>query len=240
MNLLNNPKIFSLFEVIRALKIRNIYNPQDLLYMYVAIGCVVIGFLALFFFIGKNELKLRKYHTWPFTCVVIALGSLLIYAIDKNYHITAEQASGPASANSFLKLFYMCDGIIILISFLISTSYEATNVLVFCVVQPLIIIGLAITVIKKQSRQLAILVVCAILLVGCDLGPIAAADEQYIPIKQVSTGRVDTLCYYFTEYKTGDTIDVYKRKGSTIYLDPADVTNTAKTKVVKAIVLERP
>jgi hypothetical protein len=55
-------------------------------------------------------------------------------------------------STSLLRVFYLCDGVVILLSYSFNVSYEAMNLILFFMVQPLLIAGLLLRNIHLHSK----------------------------------------------------------------------------------------
>lgn len=157
--LLDNPDTMNLKEVIRALNIRELYNNEDMVTMYemTILLLVVIGSLMWLFIL--RELLIARARRWVLTLQssVFAVSLLyLIYKVYSYYFLVGSEENLSGHQWNLQKFFYLCDGVVIMLGATFGISYELMNILAFCVVQPLLIIILGLTVLRYQSKSLSL------------------------------------------------------------------------------------
>lgn len=134
-------------HVHRALQNRQLDNPSDITLM------LLFSLLTLFPLcagtIYLNRRKTRWYFVVPLTLLMLyVLASIILGFME---FLPGGLALAPIQL-SLLKLFYLCDGVIILLAYSFQTSYEGMNLILFFCIQPLIIVGLCIRSIRQQSK----------------------------------------------------------------------------------------
>jgi len=147
MNYLNNPKTMDIDHVRRALNIRHLDNDNDLTLM------LQLSLLAWVFALGACILLYRNFKLKGVIPVLLAF-AIGWYVLVKNYLVFVDSGLVliPHFKVGLNQLFYLCDGMIILLAYSLNQSYEVTNLVLFGFVQPLIIFVLCITVYRLQSK----------------------------------------------------------------------------------------
>lgn len=146
-NLLNNPKTLDWDHVNRALQYRQIDNPADISLMLLFTVVVLLSLFGLSVYIIQEKKK------W----IYIVLSSVFMLYILSLIIVGFTQFLPNGLVLDFpemtmLKLFYLCDGVIILLAYSYQVSYEAMNLILFFVIQPLIIVSLFWRAIRLQLK----------------------------------------------------------------------------------------
>ena len=135
-------------HVRRALNIRHLNNDNDLTIM------LQLSLLAwAVFALGAAILLYRSFKLKGVVPVLLGF-AVGWYVLVKNYLVFVDSGLVliPHLKLGLNELFYLCDGIIILLAYSLNQSYEATNLVLFGLVQPLIIFVLCITVYRLQTK----------------------------------------------------------------------------------------
>lgn len=150
--LLDNPDTMSKLDVIRALRIRHIYNLEDIQAMEVMTLIIYLGVSSLFGWIFfRSEIRSKIFKVWML--IIFTVVSLLIsFRTLVGYNALGADSAFSGHDWDLQRLFYLCDGVVIIIAYLLGISYEAINVLLFGVIQPLLILILCIMVIFYQYK----------------------------------------------------------------------------------------
>lgn len=122
-------------HVIRALDLRQINNPSDISMMLLFVYVVTITLFLLVFYLNYD----KKY--WSYIALSAFFAATVL--IQCNYSFKVFMYNAPLvepHEMSMLKLFYLCDGVIILLAYSYQVSYEAMNLILFFVIQPTIIV----------------------------------------------------------------------------------------------------
>lgn len=154
--LLDNPNTLSQAEVIRALEIRKIFNAEDVALMCMFTTLIITAILATVVLYLLNELKARKIKLWARLSVLgIYVVLQIIIALKLREPFQALEATGNSPHQWNLhRIFYLCDGMIIVAAHMADTSYEMLNIVLFAIIQPSIIILLVIIIFIYQHKQL--------------------------------------------------------------------------------------
>jgi isocitrate dehydrogenase kinase/phosphatase len=145
---LNNPKTMDIEHVRRALHVRHLDNINDITLM---LQVSLFVWTVATFIIG---LLLYRSKNWPALLIWIAVMATGWIGILRGYIAIKEETFLliPSFNFTFIQLFYLCDGIVIMLAYSFNQSYEAMNLWLFFVIQPLIILTLFIAVYRLQSK----------------------------------------------------------------------------------------
>lgn len=135
-------------HVRRALSIRHLDNDNDLTIM------LHLSLLAwALFLLGAAILLYRSFKLKGVMPVLLTFG-ISCFVLTKNYleFVDYRLVLIPHLKLGLNELFYLCDGMIIILAYSFNQSYEAMNLWLFFVMQPLISITLLITVYRLQSK----------------------------------------------------------------------------------------
>lgn len=136
-------------HVIRALEFRHIANSDSLEIM----SLITIIYLAILSCIFVSYFNRRKPWIASLIVIIFCITSYILFNtyVDIMNHVAIDPS--PSSKFSVIKLFYWCDGIIIILAYVLRQSYEMTNLMVFGVVQPGLILLLAfLLVFHKRGK----------------------------------------------------------------------------------------
>jgi hypothetical protein len=155
--LLDNPNTMSKLEVIRALKIRQIYNGEDLPLMWIA-TIIILSVIAVVG-IAIITRELARKDAYPVAASIVATICIIftlwvLSTITTRYFQFSHIGGISPHQWNLQRVFYLCDGMIIMLAYIIGVSYEIMNVVLFGLIQPLLILILAIIVLRYQSKHL--------------------------------------------------------------------------------------
>lgn len=131
----------------RALMYRQLNNPTDITLMLLFTLLVLLLLFAGLIYLNRS--KKSRYFVTPAAFLILVT---LIKVIQGFLDFSMDGLALALPEMSMLKLFYLCDGVIILLAYSFQVSYEAMNLILFFLVQPLIIAGLFIISIRQQLK----------------------------------------------------------------------------------------
>jgi hypothetical protein len=145
---LNNPKTMDLDHVIRALNIRHLDNNNDIVLMF------YLSLLTVFIIGCGFQILAYRSFKWKSLIVIVPVFFFLFYKIIAGFNEFEASYFNtlPVPKYSLIYFFYICDGIVIILSYSFNQSYEAMNLWLFFFLQPIIIISLFISVYRLQSK----------------------------------------------------------------------------------------
>lgn len=146
MRLLDNPTTFTKEGVERALDIRHIANDQGMsdMVMITAMIWIVTAVIIAVPWARKN--RAIAIPLFLFVCTASIPMFISFAEIDFSMQ--------KPSITSMMQIFHLCDGIIIMFGYAYGVSYEAANLIVFAVIQPVIIIYLTIMSLLNHGNKL--------------------------------------------------------------------------------------
>lgn len=134
-------------HVLRALDYRQISTSADVTLMLLFTVLVLLVLYVGLLYQGKSK------PAWLYiTAVSIPMAILLYSCVAGFTQFMPEGITFKLGAMSLLRVFYLCDGVVILLAYSFKVSYEAMNLILFFVVQPLLIAGLLLRNIHLQSK----------------------------------------------------------------------------------------
>lgn len=141
--LLDNGDTITLLGVQKSLLIRHINHTEVLLFSSVTLVVLALVFSSL---IVLHNNKIIKF-VWGFVGLYIL--AVVFIGFKDVYSLPLHNEQNPVD---LLRIFYMCDAIIISFGYALKVSYEAINIITFVVVQPLLIIYLIALLIHRKYR----------------------------------------------------------------------------------------
>lgn len=143
MKLIDNPSAFTTEQIHRSLSLRGIDNIHDHTTM-----AIITALIALSVGMALSTPLWKRSRVAAVSVVILAItASLPMFGTITN---VSEGFSIGKGIESTDHLFYLCDGIIIIMSNAYGISYEAANLIAFAVVQPALIVYLAISAAIKR------------------------------------------------------------------------------------------
>lgn len=154
--LLDNPKTMDGAHVARAMKIRNIFNFEDMQIMAGLTIAILALILSAAGWLVYREIRLRNKKKVVAQIALIIAFVLLLFAsvslVNDYLNVFKDVPAKSPHQWGLQRWFYLCDGIIIMLAYWINMSYESANILVFAILQPLLILLLALLIVWYQSR----------------------------------------------------------------------------------------
>lgn len=147
VQLLDNPKTMDRAHVLRSLELRHLNNASDITTM------LLFTILLAGLFFGVITWLLYKQNK-PFSFVFGAVVTICLVTICIGFmsFLDGGRLAVPSFSFTILHFFYFCDGVIILLAYSFSLSYEEANLALFLLLQPTIIVGLLFWIWHLQRK----------------------------------------------------------------------------------------